>query len=219
MSDQPVATREAPGVYSPRMADNVPLPATERDLLDISLRGHPDPFLADLLDLATHGTEIAVGLLVNGMIVLGRLDRSETMAAALSTMRRRLIDRSPKPEGQSEEQWEAVREGFAEAPNQYIAGLSQATEQTLAELGEYAVEGQVDLDSLPAGLARRVREVGVKAHITLSDARVAAAGQDGMTALPVMRVAVQSVTGWWFAMPEEDGTSNIELWGAGRSEG
>ncbi len=35
-----------------------------------------------------------------------------------------------------------------------------------------------------------------------------------MTAVPVLRVAVAHVTAWWFAVPEADGTANIELWNA-----
>jgi hypothetical protein len=201
------------------MAEDAPLPSTERDTLDMALRTAPDPFLGDLLDLAQHGTELAVGLLVNGMIVIGRLDRPDAMAGALSTMRRRLIDRSPQPEGHSDEQWAAVREGFSNAPLQFIAERQAAEQGVVDALQERAVDGVVDMDALPLGLARQAREVGTKSHITLSDARIAAPGQDGMTALPVMRVAVQHVTGWWFAMPNDDGTSNIELWSANRSDG
>lgn len=201
------------------MAEDSTLPSVERDTLDIALRTAPDPFLGDLLELAQHGTEMAVGLLVNGMIVLGRLDRDEAIAQALSTMRRRLIDRSPQPEGHSDEQWAAVREGFANAPMQYVAEREQAELAVRQQLQEIAVDGVVNLDELPAELARQAREIGTMSHITLTDARVAAPGQDGMTALPVMRVATAHVTAWWFAMPEEDGTSNIELWSANRSEG
>ncbi|MDO9356338.1 MAG: hypothetical protein Q7T55_21750, partial [Solirubrobacteraceae bacterium] len=95
--------------------DEGTLPHLERDTFDLALRSAPDPFLGDLIELAEHGTELAVGLLVNGMVVIGRLDRDESMAQALATMRRRLIDRSPQPEGQSDEQWSAVREGFSNA--------------------------------------------------------------------------------------------------------
>ncbi len=74
------------------MADEAPLPPLERDTLDLSLRSTPDPFLGDLIELAQHGTELALGLLVNGMVVIGRLDRPEAIAQELSTMRQRLID-------------------------------------------------------------------------------------------------------------------------------
>ena len=201
------------------MAEEAPLPPNERDLLDLALRTVPDPFLGDLLELAQHGTELAVGLLVNGMIVIGRLDRPESMAQALSTMRRRLIDQSPQPDGHSDEQWTAVRENFSNAPLQYVAERQQVEAQVHEALQSRAVDGVVDTDELPHSLARQFREVTSRTHITLTDARIAAPGQDGMTALPVMRVATQHVTGWWFAMPNEDGTSNIELWNANRSEG
>lgn len=194
------------------MAEEAPLPLVERDTLDLSLRSSPDPFLGDLVELAQHGSELAVGLLVNGMIVIGRLDRPEAIASALSTMRRRLIDSSPKPEGQSDEQWAAVREGFANAPMQYVAERQQAEAAVHQELADRAVDGVVNMDELPATLGRQAREIATRTHITLTDARIAAPGQEGMTALPVFRVAVQHITGWWFAMPDEDGASSIELW-------
>ncbi|MEN0014248.1 MAG: hypothetical protein AAGC46_12845 [Solirubrobacteraceae bacterium] len=201
------------------MADEeAPLSPTERDQLDVALRSTPDPFLGDLLDLAQHGTELAVGLLVNGMIVIGRLDRQDAIAGAMSTMRHRLIERSPKPDDQSDEQWEQVKQGFASAPLQYQGELYQREANLNEQLAAYVDEGIVDMETVPADLARTARELSTRSHITLSDARIAAPGQDGMTALPVMRVAVAHVTGWWFAMPEEDGTSNIELWAANRPE-
>lgn len=201
------------------MADEATLPPVERDTLDLSLRSTPDPFLGDLVELAQHGTELAVGLLVNGMVIIGRLDRSEAIASELATMRQRLIDASPKPEGQSDEQWAAVREGFANAPLNYVGERNQAEAALHEQLSERAVDGVVNMDELPATLARQAREVGTRAHITLTDARIAAPGQDGMTGLTVLRVAVQHVTAWWFAMPDEQGRSNIELWSENRSDG
>lgn len=185
------------------------LPANERDLLDISLRQQPDPFLVDLIELAQHGSELAVGLLVNGMVVIGRLDRDHSMAQALSELRRHLISGSPKPEGQSDEQWETVKEQFALAPLQFMAERDQFESQVFEE---YSDEGRIDLAALPADVARQVREIATRGHITLTDVRIAAPGQDGMTALPILRIAAAGVTGWWFAMPDEAGTSNIELW-------
>ena len=197
--------------------DATPLPPLERDTYDVALRSAPDPFLGDLIELAEHGTELAVGLLVNGMVVIGRLDRDEAMAQSLSTMRRRLIDRSPKPEGQSDEQWAAVQEGFSTAPMQFVAQRRAVEAELSEELQSRAVDGVLDTDALPAPIARQFRELTSRSHITLTDARIAAPGQDGMTALPVMRVTVREISGWWFAMPNEDGTSNIELWSENRS--
>lgn len=200
------------------MADEAPLPPVERDTLDLALRSTPDPFLGDLIELAQHGTELAVGLLVNGMVVIGRLDRPEAIASALGTLRQRLIDRSPQPDDTSDEQWAAVREGFANAPLNFVAERQQLEAAVHQELSERAVDGVVNMDELPATLARQAREIATRSHITLTDARIAAPGQDGMTVLPVMRVAVASVTSWWFAMPDEEGRSNIELWSENRSE-
>lgn len=197
------------------MADDPKMTASDRDLLDLSLRSQPDPFLSELVELGQHGTELAVGLLVNGMVMLGRLSRDEALAESLSTLRRRLIDASPKPDGHSDEQWEQVRESFAAAPLQYLADRAQLEQDVLEDLQSRAdEEGAVAIDSLPEDLARQVRELGTRAHLTLTDARVAAPGQDGMTAVPVLRVAVAHVTAWWFAVPEADGTANIELWNA-----
>jgi len=194
------------------MADEPTLSAPDRDLYDLALRSQPDPFLNDLVELAAHGTELAVGLLVNGMVIIGRLNRQEAIARALSTMRQRLIDASPKPDDQSDEQWAAVRENFATAPLAYVAERSNYETAVLEQINEHVVDGQVDVTTLPEELARQIREVSFQPHITLTDARINAPGQTGMTALPVIRVAAVHVTAWWFAMPEEDGTSNIDLW-------
>jgi hypothetical protein len=194
------------------MADEPKLSAPDRDLFDLALRSQPDPYLSDLVELAHHGTELAVGLLVNGMVIIGRLNRQEAIAQALSTMRRRLIDSSPKPDDQSDEQWEQVRDSFAGAPLQYSADRDQFEASVYEQIGEYVVDGSVDVNDLPEDLARQIREVSARPHLTLTDARIAAPGQTGMTALPVIRVAAPHITAWWFAMPEADGTSNIDLW-------
>lgn len=188
------------------------LTAPDRDLLDLSLRQQHDPFLIDLVELAQHGSEVAVGLLVNGMVIIGRLDHEQAMGEALANLRRHLIDGSPKPDGQSDEQWATVREQFAAAPLQYLAERAQFESQVFEE---YAEDGRLDINTLPNDVARQVREVATRAHLTLSDVRIAAPGQEGMTTLPVLRVAANQVGAWWFAMPAEDGTSNVELWSTG----
>lgn len=194
------------------MADESTLSAPDRDLYDLALRSQPDPFLNDLVELAQHGTELAVGLLVNGMVIIGRLNRQEAIARALSTMRQRLIDASPKPEDQTDEQWAAVREQFASAPLQYAAERAGYEAAVLEQINDYVVDGAVDVNTLPEDLARQIREVSAQPHITLTEARINAPGQNGMTALPVIRVAAAHVSAWWFAMPDADGTSNIDLW-------
>ncbi|MBO9532856.1 MAG: hypothetical protein J7513_07785 [Solirubrobacteraceae bacterium] len=194
------------------MADEPKLSAPDRDLFDLSLRTQPDPYLSDLVELAHHGTELAVGLLVNGMVIIGRLNRQEAIAAALSSMRRVLIDSSPKPDDQTDEQWEQVREQFSNAPLLYSQDRAEQEAAVYEAIGEYVVDGSVDVNDLPEDLARQVREVSARPHLTLTDARIAAPGQQGMTSLPVIRVAAAQVSAWWFAMPEADGTSNIELW-------
>ncbi|MEH3055003.1 MAG: hypothetical protein PGN13_13550 [Patulibacter minatonensis] len=188
------------------------LSAHDRDLYDLALRGQADPFLNDLVELAAHGTELAVGLLVNGMVVIGRLNRQEAIARALSEMRQRLIAASPKPEGQSDEEWAAVQENFANAPLQYAIERQNYEASVMEEVSQHVVDGQVDVSELPEQLARQIREVSAQPFLTLTEARINAPGQSGMTSLPVIRVAAVAVTAWWFAMPEEDGTSNIELW-------
>lgn len=196
----------------PNVADETKLALPDRDLYDLALRTQPDPFLNDLVELAQHGTELAVGLLVNGMVIIGRLNRDEAIARALSTMRERLINASPKPADQTDEQWAAVREQFANAPVQFAADRAAYESAVLEQVGEHVVDGAVDVNNLPAELARGVREVSAQPHLTLTEARINAPGQSGMTALPVIRVVAAHVTAWWFAMPDEDGTSNIELW-------
>ncbi len=166
------------------MADESTLSAPDRDLYDLALRSQPDPFLNDLVELAQHGTELAVGLLVNGMVIIGRLNRQEAIARALSTMRQRLIDASPKPDDQSDEQWAAVREQFASAPLQYAAERAGYEAAVLEQINDYVVDGAVDVNTLPEDLARQIREVSAQPHITLTEARINAPGQNGMTACP-----------------------------------
>jgi hypothetical protein len=61
-----------------------PLIRNEANLAHLANRHAPDLFLLDLIQRSEVGGGLAVGLLVNGMIVLGRLASPMEMARAVS---------------------------------------------------------------------------------------------------------------------------------------
>ena len=72
----------------------------------------PDGFLHDLIELADGRAGFGVGLLLNGMIVLGQLGSGEDMAEAIDGERRRLVARVDTPEDKTDEEWAQDSERF-----------------------------------------------------------------------------------------------------------
>lgn len=193
-------------------SDDDPLTGSERDQLRQAVRDAPDEFLMSLLAMARQRLREHVGILVNGMIVIGELNEPEALASLLRVRRGAQIERAERPEGLSDDEWEAMALSWINEPTSMVED-HRAREEALEEaLEPFAVDGPPRSRELPGELERQLEALRTYSHITLTDATITAPGVTSTTSVPVMRIAVRQVSGWWLAPLNEDGSSSINLW-------
>lgn len=194
--------------------DDAPLTGPERDLMRLAARDTPDEFLMALQAMAKQRLNEQVGLLVNGMIVIGELSDPEVLAALMQVRRGAQIERAERPEGLSDEEWDELAEDWISEPVRMVEDL-QAREAALDEALEPLLGGDGPPRSreIPAELERQLESFRTSSHITLTNATITVAGVNATTSVPVMRIAIRQVAGWWLAPLNEDGTTSISLWG------
>ena len=192
--------------------EDEPLTGSERDQLRQAARDTPDEFLMSLLAMARQRLREHVGLLVNGMIVIGELDEPEALASLLRVRRGAQIERAERPEGLSDDEWEAMAQSWINEPAAMVEDF-RAREDALEEaLEPHALDGPPRSRELPGELERQLEAMRTYSHITLTDATITAPGVPTTTSVPVMRIALRQVAGWWLAPLNEDGSSSINLW-------
>lgn len=192
--------------------DDTPLTGSERDVLRQAARDAPDEFLMSLLGMARQRLREHVGLLVNGMIVIGELNEPEALAALLRVRRGAQIERAERPEGLDDDEWAEMAQDWITEPTRMVED-QRAREESLDEAIEpYAIDGPPRSRDLPGELERQLEAMRTYSHITLTDATITAPGVPATTSVPVMRIAVRQVSGWWLAPLNEDGSSSINLW-------
>lgn len=194
--------------------DDAPLTGPERDLMRLAARDTPDEFLMALQAMAKQRLNEQVGLLVNGMIVIGELSDPEVLAALMQVRRGAQIERAERPEGLSDAEWDELAEDWISEPVRMVEDL-QAREAALDEALEPLLGGDGPPRSreIPAELERQLESFRTSSHITLTNATITVAGVNATTSVPVMRIAIRQVAGWWLAPLNEDGTTSISLWG------
>jgi hypothetical protein len=188
-----------------------PLLPNDANLAILASRHAADPFLQELAQRADIGAGVGVGLLVNGMVVMGGLAQPEEMAKQIDAEWAAAISRSEMPEDTSEEEWAATRERVA---TRETRGAEERREQ-IAQLDADAKElgeGGLDLYTSPADIARRALIANAYSHLTITKAHIFAPGQVGVTAIDLMRVAVDQISGWWLLRTDEDGGNHTALW-------
>lgn len=179
------------------------LTVSESELASLNARRAPDQFLLDLVELADLGAGVPIGLLANGMVIVGSLSSAEALAKPLDVNRRRIVDRVEKPEGLTDGDWADIRDRFA---TRSVAGVktfrkeAEELEADLQAFEETAAEGE----QLPSDLERRLIARSNRTHITLVDVQVVAPGQSGAIRVPVIRVNLGQIAAWW--SPETDGS-------------
>ncbi|MDO9354727.1 MAG: hypothetical protein Q7T55_13600 [Solirubrobacteraceae bacterium] len=192
--------------------DDTPLTGSERDQLRQAVRDSPDEFLMSLLGMARQRLREHVGLLVNGMIVIGELNEPEALAALLRVRRGAQIERAERPEGLSDDEWEVMAQDWISEPTRMVED-QRVREEALEEAMEpYGSDSLPRSRELPGELERQLESMRTYSHITLTDATITAPGVPATTSVPVMRIAVRQVSGWWLAPLNEDGSSSINLW-------
>jgi hypothetical protein len=195
--------------------DDEPLSGPERDLMRVAARDAPDEFLMALQAMAKQRLHEQVGLLVNGMIVIGELGDPEVLASLLQVRRGAQIERAERPDGLTDAEWDELAEDWISEPVRMVEEF-QAREAALDDaLEPYlgADDGPPRSRELPAELERQLEGFRTSSHITLTNATITAAGVQATTSVPVMRIAIRQVAGWWLAPLNEDGTTSISLWG------
>lgn len=194
--------------------DDAPLTGPERDLMRLAARDTPDEFLMALQAMAKQRLNEQVGLLVNGMIVIGELSDPEVLASLMQVRRGAQIERAERPEGLTDEEWDELAQEWISEPVRMIDDLV-AREAALDEALEPYLGGDGPPRSreIPGELERQLEGFRTSSHITLTNATITVAGVNATTSVPVMRIAIRQVAGWWLAPLNEDGTTSISLWG------
>jgi hypothetical protein len=194
------------------MADD-PLTPGELDLAALGAYAVQDGFLLDLIMLADEGISTSVGLLINGMIVLGAISSPSLAAGEVDAERRRIAGMSRRPEGMSDDEWAEAQEEFATANTTAF----QRTEAERARLErEVAIEAELaDQPINPAGvrpqLARDMIAYRARPFLTLREVQIVAPGNRGIANLAVVRVTVAQISAWWVIRHDEAGRASFPL--------
>ena len=156
------------------MADDEPLSGPERDLMRLASRDAPDEFLMALQAMAKQRLHEQVGLLVNGMIVIGELGDPEVLASLLQVRRGAQIERAERPDGLSDEEWDQLAQDWISEPVRMVEDL-QAREAAVDEALEPYLEpedGPPRSREIPAELERQLEGFRTSSHITLTNATI-----------------------------------------------
>jgi hypothetical protein len=194
------------------MADD-PLTPAELDLAALGAYAVQDGFLLDLIMLADEGISTSVGLLLNGMIVLGAISSPSLAAGEVDAERRRIAVMSRRPQGMSDEAWADAQETFATA---------NATAFERTEADRARVEREVAIEARLAGepvnpaevrpqLARDMIAYRARSFMTLRDVQIVAPGNPGIAKLAVLRVTVSEIAAWWVIRHDASGRASFPL--------
>jgi hypothetical protein len=194
------------------MSDEQPLHPSERDLAAVASRRAQDAYLAELVQRASVGAGLPVGLLVNGMIVLGQLAPPELIAKVIDTEWQGVLARIDKPHDMTDEEWaESCERGSTRAMR-----LTERYRAELDQLGEdakpYGDPDGIDVAIAPADIGRRTIAANMYSHVTIAEARIVAPGQPGTTTVPALRIAADQIAGWWVLPSDAAGKFSASLW-------
>ena len=193
-----------------------PLSAKERDLAALAAaRTGFDGYLAQLVDLADHGGPTYVGMIVNGLIVIGLLSPSEKFAESVDEGRAWLANvsrRAGPPEGLTEQQFEENLAAFSTLATRSTRARQEEEDKIVEEAEPYVDDdGALDFSTAPADLARRVMRTWYRNSATLTEVQIFAPGQTGLMRLRVMRVALDQIAAWWVLPLDPEGRSSFSL--------
>jgi hypothetical protein len=189
-----------------------PLDPNELNLALLASRHEPDPFLVQLAQRSKIAGGFGLGLLVNGMIVIGGLARPSDFAETVDAEWQKAMNLNERPDGTSEEEWASLIERVSTQGAKIIADEIEH-EERFHEQGEFyrGPEG-FDANTIPAAIARAAIVANAASHLTLRGARIFAPPQPGPTIVPVLRVAIHQVAGWWILATDETGNASFQLW-------
>ena len=191
-----------------------PLGPTDRDIAALGSYAVQDGFLLDLIMLADIGISTSVGLLLNGMIVLGAVSAPGLAAGEVDAERRRIAAMSDRPDELSDEEWEAAHERFAGTNRRLLERIERERTRLERDVELYAGGGPVDEGTAPAELTRRLIAHRARPFLTLSDVQVVAPGNPGVARIAVLRVAIAQIGAWWVIRHDETGRASFPLFQA-----
>jgi hypothetical protein len=186
---------------------DAPLTLSETDLAYLASQHVPDGLLAKLLELAETGVGLGVGLLLNGMIVTGRLVGPEAAAGAVDAQLNTLAGPTEESDLTEEE-----RSSFTSLATAAVERTKQQREAFYEELAPYEDPAGIDLDTVPAKLAHQLVQQDARSHLTLEGARLFAPGQAGLTNIATLRVALVQIAAWWVLSTDEQGNARLTFW-------
>jgi hypothetical protein len=194
------------------MADD-PLTPGELDLAALGAYAVQDGFLLDLIALADEGISTSVGLLLNGMIVLGAISSPRLAAGEVDAERRRIAGMSRRPDGMSDDDWAATQERFATANTTAFERTEAERERLEREVAEAArrADGPVNPSGVGGKLARDMIAYGARPFLTLREVQIVAPGNPGIANIAVLRVAVGQIGAWWVIRHDDAGRASFPL--------
>lgn len=183
-----------------------PLHPSERDLADLAAVIRQDAYLQQMASEAEDGVGAPIGLLANGMVVYGRLGPERLMAEEVDAYLEWVIQ-GGETAGADPEGWKEARERLGGMAVRMADKRKEARQEVLNRAEEFSGEEGFDWPAAPRDLAREVIRERVRPALTLREARILVPGQSQPLEVPVMRVNMTEVSGWWLLRDRGDDTS------------
>jgi hypothetical protein len=168
----------------------------EVDLAYLQASQRLDGYLVELAGLSDIGLSTVLGVLVGGTTIIGRLVPEIEMAKVIDEHLSSLLQLA-KLTTESTEEKQLLAEADT-SPHQKVAEERQAARKDLRERVEAEVgDGDIEPTELPEELARRLAQNSSPPALTLADASVLPPGAKAAISVPVLRIAIRQVGGWW----------------------
>lgn len=191
-----------------------PLSPADHDLAALGSYAVQDGFLLDLILLADSGISTSVGLMLNGMIVLGSVAAPGLAAGEVDAERRRIAGMSDRPDEMAADEWAAAQDRFAGANRRTLERIE--AERRRLERDVEAYDGAdndepVDETAAPADLTRRLIAHRARPFLTLCDVQIVAPGTPGVARVAVLRVTIAQIAAWWVIRHDKTGRASFPL--------
>lgn len=188
-----------------------PLGPADHNLAALGSYAVQDGFLLDLIMLADSGISTSVGLLINGMIVLGAVSSPGLAAGEVDAERRRIAGMSEQPEEMSDDDWVEAKDRFAAANLRALERTEIDRARLERDVELYSAGEPVDETVAPAELTRRLIGHRARPFVTLCDVQIVAPGNPGIARVAVLRIAVAQINAWWVIRHDETGRASFPL--------
>lgn len=192
------------------------LSAPEANLAAIASAQRIDRYLVELASLAEGNIDTVVGLVLNGAIVIGRVVSPEAMAQAVDEHMLKWVKMSEAASSEDATAWEEARKAVDGGNVKVVQEEREARQAMMARHRELYGDDRVSPTEMPEDLARKVIDDATRVAITLADAHVFPPGIREPIDVPVMRVDIRQVGGWWI-VPTDPETRSASFTFPGQS--